>query len=127
MANRAEIPQALLLAKRLFPHSYVEYREGDAFFVAKSKGKIVGFAHAGEGMKGFVVRGIGVEPGLRGSGVGSMLLDAVLAYCKGKKAGKVVLAVDEENIAAARVYAKRGFVFSKRKGSAVLLSADEPN
>lgn len=126
-ATAAELPNALLFAKKIFPSSRVSVLPGDAVFIVEGKGDILGLAHVQRIGNIFRLNGIGVEKGLRGRGIGSALLSSALAYCKREGAARVVLEVRESNIAAARVYAKHGFVAARRRGENVLMRVAEPN
>ena len=60
---------------------------------------------------------IAVEPRWRGKGVGRALMEAVFADLMMSPASRMFLEVDEQNLAAIRLYEKLGFsTISSRKG-----------
>ncbi len=59
-----------------------------------------------------------VSDGSRGSGVGSLLLDAAMAFCRSRSYGKVHLWTFEELHAARHLYEKQGFRLARtQRGS----------
>ncbi|GAM11550.1 putative ribosomal-protein-alanine acetyltransferase [Geobacter sp. OR-1] len=56
------------------------------------------------------IRNVAVDPGMRGSGVGRLLVEAVLEECRSRGAAYVGLEVRVSNQAARALYRKLGFV-----------------
>ncbi len=86
-------------------------------YVACADGKVVGFAVgrvvAGEGE----IESIAVGETMRRRGVGRLLLDAVVGWCRGGGAAMVELEVRAGGEAARRLYGNFGFVeMGRRRG-----------
>ena len=88
-----------------------------AVLVAEQDGRILGYAYAGveplswrdlRDESGFI-HDLVVAPGDRKQGVGTALLEAVLAWLRQQGQARVVLWSAEQNSAAHRVFARRGF------------------
>ena len=85
--------------------------------VADDNGDVIGYTYATvEGYDYMALRGpagviqdIIVDPEFRGRGVGSLLLDAVLAKLKSRGVPQVVLSTAERNETAQRLFARKGF------------------
>ena len=56
-----------------------------------------------------------VVPEYRNKGVAKNFLDCCLKYCKKNKLKKIILDVNETNLAAIRFYKKNNFIFSGRR------------
>ncbi len=84
-------------------------------YVACADGKVVGFAVgrvvAGEGE----IESVAVGETMRRRGLGRLLLDAVLGWCRGGGAGMVELEVRAGGEAARRLYGEIGFVETGRR------------
>jgi ribosomal protein S18 acetylase RimI-like enzyme len=87
--------------------------EASALLLAEADGVLVGDIHL-EDRFGCVQLGMKVRDGHRGAGVGSMLMDACLEWCRQRPAHKVVLDVWPHNAAAIGLYRKYGFEIEGR-------------
>jgi ribosomal protein S18 acetylase RimI-like enzyme len=67
------------------------------------------------------VKGLAVDPGHQGEGVGGALLDAALALARERGARRLVLRVLSTNDVARRLYASRGFEVEGARREAFLL------
>ena len=85
------------------------HRDDAQFFVAEDGGRIIG--ELGIEVSGYGVADFGmmVAPDARGSGVGSALLEAAIAWAREAGAHKVALQVWPHNEAAIALYRKYGF------------------
>jgi GNAT superfamily N-acetyltransferase len=94
-------------------------------FVAEVDGKVVGTVGAGPGEfdGAAALTALWVDPGFRGRGVGSALVDAVVDWAKGKGFNQVLLWVTEVNENAQRLYERHGFA---RTGRMVEVRPREP-
>jgi len=94
-------------------------------FVAEVDGKVVGTVGAGPGEfdSAAALTALWVDPGFRGRGVGSALVDAVVDWAKGKGFNQVLLWVTEVNENAERLYVSRGFA---RTGRMIEVRPREP-
>jgi ribosomal protein S18 acetylase RimI-like enzyme len=85
--------------------------------VAAEDDRVVGYAYAAlEGRDWMALRGeagalydIIVDPGMRGRGIGRLLLDATIARLKALGAPQVVLSTADRNEPAQRLFAGAGF------------------
>lgn len=87
---------------------------GRCYLAAEVEGKIVGAlsarrGHFGEKDAHVCHIGMWVMPGFRGIGVGSALIDSVLAWARDEGFEKVALEVFSTNIPAINLYRKFGF------------------
>ncbi|GAB4143825.1 MAG: hypothetical protein Fur0037_11530 [Planctomycetota bacterium] len=78
-------------------------------FVAERGDSPVGFARLDIGPDRIADLTIAVAPGIRGSGVGGEILDAVLDTCRFEGIRRVTAIVDASNEPARRLFASRGF------------------
>jgi GNAT superfamily N-acetyltransferase len=94
-------------------------------FVAEVDGKVVGTVGAGPGEfdGAAALTALWVDPGFRGRGVGSALVDAVVDWAKVKGFNQVLLWVTEVNENAQRLYERHGFA---RTGRMVEVRPREP-
>lgn len=81
-----------------------------AMFVAEVDGAIVGWLNARQGEDGFVELGMGLVDGHRGRGLGSALLEVLIAWARDIAAPGVRLQVFPHNERAIALYRKFGFV-----------------
>jgi ribosomal protein S18 acetylase RimI-like enzyme len=100
--------------------------DGETFFdgradpedvlVAESGGAVVGYVQIGPSIPVLsnahvmTVRGLAVEPGRRGEGIGRRLVEAAVAAARGRGARRLTLRVLGPNAAARAVYEACGFV-----------------
>lgn len=85
-------------------------RNPDTCFVAEEEGQLVGVILSGsDGRRGYIYHAA-VPPAMRGRGVGSMLVRAVLEKMHEAGVGKVGLLTFRDNEAGHRFWAKFGFV-----------------
>lgn len=100
--------------------------ESNATFVAIVDGSDVGMAVGGpysdddlpDGEKPTAgLFGMWVAPEARGRGVGSELIEAVVAWARSKSYSRIALDVGNENAFAIALYTKNGFVPSGLKGT----------
>jgi len=84
--------------------------------VAESGGAVVGYVQIGPSIPVpsnahvMTVRGLAVEPGRRGVGIGRRLVEAAVAAARGRGARRLTLRVLGPNAAARAVYEACGFV-----------------
>ena len=116
-------PQRFLAARPETPAGYASFistqlEEPDkAVLVADEDGEVIGYAYAAaEGYDYMALRGpagvlhdIIVAPGLRGRGVGRLLLEAALEFLRSRGVPRVVLSTAEKNEGAQRLFASMGF------------------
>ena len=97
--------------------SFIEDRNTPAYVACDSKRRIAGFALIRTVADEAELLTIAVEPRWRGKGVGRALMEAVFADLMMSPASRMFLEVDEQNLAAIRLYEKLGFsTISSRKG-----------
>ena len=97
--------------------SFIEDRNTPAYVACDSKRRIAGFALIRTVADEAELLTIAVEPRWRGKGVGRALMEAVFADLMMSPARRMFLEVDEQNLAAIRLYEKLGFsTISSRKG-----------
>jgi ribosomal protein S18 acetylase RimI-like enzyme len=90
---------------------------GGLFFVAKDGEKVVGCAGVRRISSELAeLRRIYLLPEYRGSGMGRMLVEKALNFCREKKHEKVVLDTTERNKAAIALFTKLGFKVVKQEG-----------
>ena len=91
-----------------FAQSFAERK--DFFAVAESEGKIIGsIAIVGQEDQTAQLRWFLVHPDARGQGVGRMLLQQALAFCRERRFKSVFLWTVSELTVAARLYREAGF------------------
>jgi putative acetyltransferase len=128
--SAAEVPQAIALVRQTLAEFGLKFGEGSktdeemyalpgtyrdaggAFFVALDEaGQLIGTAGVMPVAPDvYELRKMYLAPATRGRGVGKALLDACLAFCRGRRAKAVVLDTLHEMAAAVRFYEKNGFV-----------------
>jgi ribosomal protein S18 acetylase RimI-like enzyme len=116
-------PRRFLAARPGTPEGYASFMSTQledpdvAVLVADDKGDVIGYAYAAvEGYDYMALRGpagvlhdIIVDPEHRGRGVGRLLLDATLEFLRSRGVPRVVLSTAEQNEAAQRLFASKGF------------------
>jgi N-acetylglutamate synthase-like GNAT family acetyltransferase len=123
IATEDDYDEIARLIEELFPDKAMKTDKEDIYFVAEVNGAIAGFAHAVLTPRRVALQGIGVAENMRGAGIGTLLLDRVIAYCKEIGQPEICLRVKALN-PAARMYAKKGFVV-RRFGSVCSLTRRE--
>ncbi len=102
--------------------------KGDPIFVALANGEVEGWcdiqrhpfpAHSHRG-----TLGMGVVPGYRGQGIGSRLIDRTLKQAFATGFVRIELSVRADNLRAARLYEKLGFVKEGVLGDAVFVDGE---
>jgi GNAT superfamily N-acetyltransferase len=94
-------------------------------FVAEVDGKVVGTVGAGPGEfdGAAALTALWVDPGFRGRGVGSALVDAVVDWAREEGFNQLLLWVTEVNENAERLYERQGFA---RTGRMIEVRPREP-
>ena len=128
--NPAEVPAAIELVRQTLGEFGLQFGEGSTtdeqmhglpgsyrdaggeFFVAVDEsGALIGTAGVIPVEPDvYELRKMYLAPATRGRGVGQRLLEACLAFCRGRRAKAVVLDTLHEMGAAVRFYEKNGFV-----------------
>jgi len=100
---------------RLF-FEWLRFNTGEGFKVAIKEGRIVGYVIVGvtHAAKGHLAS-IATDPRFRRTGIGTLLMDSVLAYLSERHVGVVSLEVRPSNAPAVAFYRKFSFVESGRK------------
>ena len=115
--------QRFIAATPRTEHGYASYLGSQlenpdiVILVAVRDEVVLGYTYAGvEGFDYMSLRGpagivydIVVDPGERGQGIGTLLLDATIAALKERGAPRVVLSTAEQNASAQRLFARAGF------------------
>ena len=92
------------------PQVFFQVAEGD-------NGDIAGYVVAWYVLDEGELANLAVAPALRRTGLGKVLMDAMLADARHRSIGEVYLEVRETNVAARQLYAANGFVeVGRRKG-----------
>jgi len=121
--HHAMDPARFIAATRQTADRYGEWIESQlgkqdiVVLVAERADLIIGYAYAGmEGIDYMALRGpagalydIVVDPAARGTGTGSMLLQAILVELKSLGATQTVLSTAWQNESAQRLFARAGF------------------
>jgi len=130
-------PQRFLAARPETPSGYASFLGAQledpdkAVLVADDKRDVIGYAYAAiEGYDYMALRGpagllhdIIVDPERRGGGVGRLLLDAALMFFRSRGVPRVVLSTAEQNEAAQRLFASKGF---RRTMIEMTINLDDP-
>ena len=120
----ADLEQVLSIEQRSFPHPWLrqhfidELNSPYAFPLSAfdGSGRLVGYICPMLLLDEGHIMNVAVEPDLRGSGVGRMLVQKVLDDCRQAGASFVSLEVRKSNLSAISLYRKMGFVeVGKRK------------
>lgn len=111
MVMPSEMDDALDLIKSIFPNALVQVTEDDLLLIAEYGGRAVGFAHIVEDGDRILLQGIGVEGSMRGQGVGTLLLEHILAEYSDTDR-QIFLKVKVMN-PAIDMYSRYGFMLKK--------------
>ena len=115
--------QRFIAATPRTEHGYASYLGSQldnpdiVILVAVRDDTVLGYTYAGvEGFDYMSLRGpagivydIVVDPGVRGQGIGTLLLEATIAALKERGTPRVVLSTAEQNEPAQRLFARAGF------------------
>jgi ribosomal-protein-alanine N-acetyltransferase len=88
----------------------------DRYFITDYRGRVVGYSMLRGWDEGYDVPSFGgcTDPGLRGAGLGQLLLAHAIAECRTAGARRLRLTVYKDNMRAVHIYRKFGFVFSEK-------------
>ena len=120
----ADLDQVLSIEQRSFPHPWLRQHfidELNSLYALPlsafdGSGLLVGYICPMQLLDEGHILNVAVDPDLRGSGVGRMLVQQVLDDCRAAGASFVSLEVRESNLPAITLYRKMGFVeMGKRK------------
>jgi len=103
---QAESPQVAQWSKRAYERLVLEKMIG---WTAEANGSISGFITARQVAGDAEILNFAVRSGARRRGVGTLLLNEVLAWAKGARSEKIYLEVRESNHAARAFYERHGF------------------
>ena len=78
MADDADLDNAKSFIRSIFPKAMVRISEDDTLLLAEHEDRMVGFAHIIDKGDKIILQGIGVDPSVRGHGVGTILLEHAL-------------------------------------------------
>ena len=78
LARESEMDHAKTFIRSIFPKAMVRIDEDDMILLAEQHDQMVGFAHIVDKGDKIILQGIGVDPSVRGHGVGSLLLEHAL-------------------------------------------------
>jgi ribosomal protein S18 acetylase RimI-like enzyme len=107
----SEVDTAKSLIRSIFPRAMVQITEEDTVIVATEMGRMVGFAHLIDDGEKVILQGIGVDKSARGQGIGTLLLEHILAAL-GDLDKPIYLKVRVMN-PAIDLYSRYGFVLKK--------------
>ena len=119
----SEMDGVKVLIRDIFPDAMVQITDNDIVLLAEYSGKAVGFAHMIDEGDRLILQGIGVHKSMRGYGVGTILMDRILATLNEDR--PVHLKVKALN-PAIDLYARYGF-FVRRFGQDVHVLVKRPN
>jgi ribosomal-protein-alanine N-acetyltransferase len=113
-----DLEQVLSIEARSFPHPWLrqhfidELNSPYAFPLSAfdHSGRLVGYICLMQLLDEGHIMNVAVDPDLRGSGVGRMLVQKVLDHCRDTGATFVSLEVRESNLPAITLYRKMGFI-----------------
>jgi ribosomal protein S18 acetylase RimI-like enzyme len=108
------------LVDALFPGSILAFGADEVYFLAEHGGRMVGFSRLKMSGHRGVVAGLGVLAPYRKRGIGTLLLQATLAYCEQSGCTDVMLKVRPENLAT-EIYARHGFMVRRTDAEGLLL------
>ncbi len=107
----SEMDDAKDFIRSVFPHAMVQVSEEDTLLLAEYGGRMVGFAHIVEDGDRICIQGIGVEPEMRGQGIGTVLLEHILDTLRDSER-PIMLKVKVMN-PAIDLYARYGFMLKR--------------
>jgi len=117
--KNSEIDSAKKFIKKVFPNAMVHIGEDDTVLFAESDGKPIGFAHVIDDSDRLILQGLGVDNAARGMGVGTILLEHILAmFSDGTR--PIYLKVKVMN-PVIDLYSRYGFFLQKFGDSHVLV------
>ncbi len=122
-ATDSDMDQAKGFIRKLFPRAVVSVADSDVVILAEFNRKIIGFAHVIDQGDRMILQGLGVDDGMRGQGVGTLLLTHILNTID--EDIPVVLKVKSLN-PAVELYSRHGF-FVKRMNDRTLTLVRRPN
>ena len=124
-ARKEDFVEVHKLLLQVFSSARVKIGPNDEFIVADEGGELVGFAHICENRKRIILKGFGVIHNLRGKGIGSGLLDELIAYSA--KIRKNIHLKTRVGCPALSLYYKKGFATKRIKGNIIMLAFMHPN
>ncbi|MEW6722007.1 MAG: GNAT family N-acetyltransferase [Candidatus Micrarchaeota archaeon] len=107
----SEMDVAKSFIRSIFPDAMVQITEDDTLFLAEEKGRMLGFAHVVDCGDHIILQGIGVDPSVRGQGVGTILLEHIMDALRDTDR-PIYLKVKVTN-PAIDLYARYGFMLKK--------------
>ena len=107
----SELDFAKNFIRSIFPEAMVQITDDDTVLLAEDMGQIVGFAHVVDDGDRILLQGIGVQPSMRGQGVGTILLEYVMDSFKDTEK-PIFLKVKAMN-QAIDLYLRYGFMLQK--------------
>jgi GNAT superfamily N-acetyltransferase len=112
----SELDMAKEFIRSIFPEAMVQITDDDTLLLAEYHGRVVGFAHLVDDGERVLLHGIGVDPSMRGHGVGTILLEHILDVLRDNER-PIFLKVKAMN-PAIDLYSRYGFTL-KRFGDPV--------
>jgi len=95
----------------------IQNNNSSRYLVAKFKGRIAGYIGMWKVLDEGHITNIAVHPEYRGNGIGSLLLEGLVALARTEEISSLTLEVRRSNKAALHLYGKYGFeVAGNRKG-----------
>lgn len=119
----SDMDNAKSFIRNVFPNAMVQVGDGDIVLLAEEGDRPIGFAHVIEMEDRVILQGIGVDPAIRGQGIGTMLLEGVLGMYEDADR-PIYLKVKVMN-PAIDLYARYGFFLKKFGDTHVLVK--KPN
>lgn len=114
----SEMDSAKDFIRSLFPNALVHVGDDDTILIAEYRSKLVGFAHVIEEEERILLQGLGVDPTMRGHGVGTFLLENIMDLF-GETSKPIYLKVNVLN-PVIDLYSRYGF-FLQKFGDRLLL------
>ncbi len=111
MVRPSEMDVAKNFIRSVFPDAMVQVTDEDTLLLAECEGRMVGFAHIVDTGDKILLQGIGVDPLMRGQGVGTILLEHILETL-GETERPIFLKVKALN-PAIELYSRYGFMLKK--------------